>query len=111
MKQVAARGGGKWIVSLLESDHNVMINEGLIATSLLIALNSGNINVICWTTQYPHAVLEETTKLLLEYDLLQKAIKLLQDEKATPEVLFNSISLLEALQKTGNSMDTQSFLW
>ena len=47
MKQVASRGGCKWIVSLLESDHNVMINEGLIATSLLIALNSGNINVTC----------------------------------------------------------------
>ena len=62
------------------------------------------------TAQYLHAVLEETTKLLLDCDLLQKAIKLLQDDKATPEVLFNSISLLEALQKTGNYMDTQSFL-
>jgi len=45
MKQVAAGGGSKWIVSLLESDHHVMINEGLIATSLLIALNSGYIKI------------------------------------------------------------------
>ena len=42
MKLVATNGGCKWIVSLLESDHNIMINEGLIATSLLAALNSGN---------------------------------------------------------------------
>ena len=43
MKQVATGGGCKWIVALLDSDHNVMINEGLIATSLLIALNSGKL--------------------------------------------------------------------
>ena len=53
MKQVAAHGGCKWIVSLLESDHNVMINEGLIAVSLLIALNSGNTGDIIRISKYP----------------------------------------------------------
>ena len=48
------------------------------------------------------------TKLLLECDLLQKIIKLLQNDKATPEVLFNSISLLEALQKTGTISNNYS---
>lgn len=57
MKQVASHGGGKWIVSLLESDHNVMINEGLIATSMLVALNSGNKEVKCvLTAQYLHTI-------------------------------------------------------
>lgn len=47
-------------------------------------------------------LLEETTKLLLECEVQQKVLKLLQNYKATPEILHNSISLLEALQKTGN---------
>ena len=47
MKQVATGGGCEWIVSLLDSDHTVMANEGLIATSLLIALNSGKLISCC----------------------------------------------------------------
>ncbi|XP_065892600.1 rap1 GTPase-GDP dissociation stimulator 1-like isoform X2 [Dysidea avara] len=90
MKQVATGGGCKWIVTLLDSDHNVMVNEGLIATSLLIALNS-----------------EDVTKIILECDLLIKIHKILENDKATPEILFNSISLLETLLKTGTQLASQ----
>ena len=45
--------------------------------------------------------LEEITKMILEDDLLIKIHKLLENDEATPEILFNSISLLETLIKTG----------
>ena len=41
--------------------------------------------------------------MMLEDDLLIKIHKLLENDKATPEILFNSISLLETLLKTGIS--------
>ena len=39
--------------------------------------------------------------MILEDDLLIKIHKLLENDEATPEILFNSISLLETLLKTG----------
>ena len=101
MKQVATGGGCKWIVTLLDSDHNVMVNEGLIATSLLIALNSGKLNKWWCVSYLISATLEDVTKIILECDLLVKIHKILENDKATPEILFNSISLLETLLKTG----------
>lgn len=39
--------------------------------------------------------------MILKCDLLTKIQKVLENDKATPEILFNSISLLETLIKTG----------
>jgi len=59
---------------------------------------------MCLSNSFQYfSFLEEVTKMMLEDDLLIKIHKLLENDKATPEILFNSISLLETLLKTGIS--------
>lgn len=41
MSEVATQGGMKWISSLLESEHVLMVNDGLLALSLLAAIKNG----------------------------------------------------------------------
>ncbi len=41
MRCVVSEGGVPWVCGLLDSEHTVMTNEGLIALNLLATLNNG----------------------------------------------------------------------
>lgn len=41
MIKISTEGGIKWICALLESEHIVMVNDGLLALTLLAALRNG----------------------------------------------------------------------
>lgn len=41
MHRVVGEGGTRWIVSLLELEHDLLRNEGLVALNLLAALHQG----------------------------------------------------------------------
>ena len=46
MRKVATEEGIKWICTLLESEHALMVNDGLLALSLLATLRNGIIIVV-----------------------------------------------------------------
>ena len=41
MIKISTEGGMKWICSLVESEHILMVNDGLLALTLLAALRNG----------------------------------------------------------------------
>lgn len=41
MIKISTEGGIKWICALLESEHILMVNDGLLALTLLAALRNG----------------------------------------------------------------------
>lgn len=41
MEKIATKDGIKWICTLLESEHALMVNDGLVALTLLATLGNG----------------------------------------------------------------------
>ena len=45
MQRVAAEGGVKWVLFLLELEFSLLRNEGLVALNLLAALQEGMVDI------------------------------------------------------------------
>ncbi len=53
MHSVVSGGGVPWVCGLLDSEHTVMTNEGLVALNLLETLNNGEYLSVAMYILYP----------------------------------------------------------
>uniref|UniRef100_A0A8C6ZYF7 Rap1 GTPase-GDP dissociation stimulator 1-like n=1 Tax=Nothoprocta perdicaria TaxID=30464 RepID=A0A8C6ZYF7_NOTPE len=90
VKAIQEAHGVKYLVSMTTSEHPALQNEALNALTIASAINL------------------ESFK---ESQLVQSLHKLLQDVNTSPEVIYNSMSLLCSLLKSGNSNVMAVNLW